>query len=1508
MRIISPISKVFILMITFVLLVQTFDYPAVIAAQSNKESVQVTKQVNPSEILVGGESEVILNVQGSPDDTFIKPNDIVLIIDRSGSMGPSYGPNNGEDKMKNAKEAAKGFIDLVDFSKHRVGVVDFASDVNFKDLSSDPNELKQYINGIQANGGTATKSAIEKARDLLRSHRAEAQPVIILMTDGQATEPAPETYARQVALEQAEAAKGEGVVFYTIALLLPSENPNSSAPNQLMKEMATTAHHHHFVLGSVGLAEIYEAIVDEIGVASAYDVTVTDSVGPEFEIVPDSYLDNIPQPVVNGNTLTFKFNELKEQTLTLTYKIRHKTGGKTGNVSAGAEDINVTYKDYAGAPHQFTVPHPLIKVSYPAPEISSVVKDRGLIDGGESVIITGQHFRPNPKVVFGSNSATDIQYIDSNKLIVTAPKGVQGDTIIKVTNTDGQFATASYKYVANPIVSSVTPDIGPLVGGTRVVITGDYFLSGAEVRFGDQTGKVVSTTSKQIVVNTPASDTAQTVDVTITNPDDTVVTANQAFSYVLAPEIESVTPNQGLTLGNESVTINGSNFIDGAQVYFNNTLILTEFVSDTEITATTPSWAKAESVKVKVVNPDGQEAVLDSGYQYVFPKPIIESVSPNQGIVTGNLTVDIMGQHFLNGAKVYFDGVQLQNVVFYSSNQLKVRTPVWADADIVDVKVVNPDGQEDIMIDSFTYELPAGFEITGINPVEGPLDGGTSVNITGSNLGLVNELYLDSTKVAIRSNSGTVLTFITPKATTPGKVDVKVVDKYGRESLLAEAFEYLTPPPPPVPTITSITPNEGAMEGGYVVVIKGTNFESTSKVFVNDILASTLFYDRTQLRVTIPASSTSGPVDVKVLNASGEEAIAVQAFTYLAPPPKEPPVISTITPNEGELKGGYYIKLLGSNFDSTAKIYFNGSLVQSTFYSKSDIRFTVPASQTPGAVDIRIVNSDEQEFTAKDAFTYLAPPPKPAPEISSVTPNEGELKGGYNIKVLGKNFESTAKLYFNDSLVSFTFYSSGEIRLRVPASQTPGRVDIKVVNSDGQEATAPGAFTYLAPPPAPAPTITSVTPNEGFLEGGYNIAVKGANYSNSSIIYIDSQPLQTVYYSSGELRGKVPASPVAKVVDVKVVNPDEQFVIVEGAFSYIAPPPPPAPTVTSLSPDSGIIAGGYNSFVNGTNFSSSTKVYFNDVLLNSVYYSTKQIRVSVPAIATPGPVTVKVVNSDGQEAELIDGFTYILPPPPSITEINPNSGDMAGNYNIVIKGANFNSTSVVYINHVAVQTTYYTSNELRARVPKATQAGPVDVQVVNGDGQQVTITGGFTYNSPPPPPAPVITSITPNSGAMTGGYYINIKGSNYNASTKVWINNTEVQTVYYSSSEVRGRVPATNVSGPVDVKVVNNDGQFAEVVGGFTYEAPPQKPAPLITSVSPNTGPLSGGSLISIKGANFASTTKVYINDVSVQTIYYSTGEVRARIPASTVAGPVDIKVENSDGQYVILTGGYTYQ
>lgn len=1475
-------------------------------ATAQDQYVHVNKIITPQSINEGEEVEVSLEVQGTSPIDYTKPNDIILVIDRSGSMLPSN--NKGEDKMKNAKEAAKGFVDLLDTNLHHVGVVDFSTDTKVFDVSTDKSAVKQYIDGISANGGTGTGGAIQKARELLQNHRSDAQPVIILMTDGQATHPQPESNAYKYALEQASAAKGEGIVFYTIALLNIGEDPATSAPNSLMKDMATTSSHHHFVLGSVGLSEIYAAIVQEIGKATAYDVTITDYVSPEFEIVTGSYEHNIPRPQVTNNSISWNFNELKETKLTLSYKVRHKTASGTGVFPIGNQELQVSYLDYLGQARNFSKAQPSVTVGYREPILQSIEPAKGPVEGGNQAVIKGENFKPISTVTFGTTPVTGVRYVDANTLEITVPPGKQGEVDVTVSTAGLTSAPLKYAYYADPTIVSVTPNNGPLAGNNEVVIKGTNFMTGATVLIGSNAAIVNSIAPTQISVMAPAGIALGTVDVVVTNPDSTTTTASNAYTYVKGPEITKITPARGLTTGNEQVKITGDSFKEGLKVYFNKTLVAHTFVSSGEIDIITPAWVTASAVDVKIVNPDGQEAIVTNGYQYVLPAPVISSITPNQGIITGGASVVIAGDHFVSGAKVYFDNKEVTGATFYSAKEIRLRTPQWDSAVKVNVKVVNPDGQEALLSKGYEYLLPDSAVLESITPNSGPTAGGTAITITGQNFIQGTKLYFNSTELTVKSLQSNQITSVTPKWTTGEKVDVKIVDIYGREQILTAAFEYISPPPPPVPTITSVTPAEGALAGGYIVIIKGTNFDSAAKVTIGGKDAASLYYGPTEVRATVPASTVSGAVDVKIVNGTGEQAVLVNGFTYLAPPTVPAPTITSITPSEGLMTGGYTVSIKGTNFDSGAKVTFGSVAAETTYYGSTEVRAKVPASSTAGKVNVKLVNGNGQEVVVVDGFTYTAPAAAPAPTITSVTPNEGLLAGGYALIVKGTNFTANAKIYIGGVAVATTYYGADQLRGPVPAATTAGPVDVKVVNNDLQEAIAPAAFTYIAPAPVPGPVINEVTPNEGLLAGGYTIRVLGDHFTNQSVVSIGGVASATTYYSANELRVRVPVATVLGAVDVKVVNIDKQEHVLTGGFSYITPPPLPAPKIIEVTPASGSMKGNYYIFINGENFDSKSVAYIDGLTGITTFFSDKQLRLKVPASSKIGAVDVKVVNGDGQEVIAAGAFTYILPPPPVVTEITPNQGENSGGYYIILKGENFDTTSVAYVNGVSTQTVYYSATEIRSRVPASATLGAVDVRVLNGDGQDATVVGGFKYIAPPPAPAPTITSISPNSGALAGGYYIVIKGTNFTNTSKVFFDDVSAtQLVFYSATELRARVPAVTTGKTVDVHVENVDGQRATVAAGFTYIAPPPPPAPTIDSIAPNNGAMSGGYLIIIKGLNYSATSKVYINGTLVQTIFYSASELRARIPASSTPGAVDVKVVNDTGQEVIVTGGFTY-
>ena len=90
----------------------------------------------------------------------------------------------------------------------------------------------------------------------------------------------------------------------------------------------------------------------------------------------------------------------------------------------------------------------------------------------------------------------------------------------------------------------------------------------------------------------------------------------------------------------------------------------------------------------------------------------------------------------------------------------------------------------------------------------------------------------------------------------------------------------------------------------------------------------------------------------------------------------------------------------------------------------------------------------------------------------------------------------------------------------------------------------------------------------------------------------------------------------------------------------------PRPTVTGLSPSSGLITGGTSVLLSGTGLSKASRVVFGATPAPSVtVLSATQVRVTAPAAATPGDVTV-LVTTPGGTSPVTPGarFTYGTPP------------------------------------------------------------------------------------------------------------------------------------------------------------------------------------------------------------------------------------------------------------------------
>src|SRR5216684_6766597 len=182
---------------------------------------------------------------------------------------------------------------------------------------------------------------------------------------------------------------------------------------------------------------------------------------------------------------------------------------------------------------------------------------------------------------------------------------------------------------------------------------------------------------------------------------------------------------------------------------------------------------------------------------------------------------------------------------------------------------------------------------------------------------------------------------------------------------------------------------------------------------------------------------------------------------------------------------------------------------------------------------------------------------------------------------------------------------------------------------------------------------------------------------------------------------------------------------------------PPAPSIASLNPVSGVI--GTSVTLTGTNFGATqgtSTATFNGIAATVTSWSATSVVVLVPAGATTGNVVVTVggVASNGMN------FTVTVSGP-SITSLSPTSG-LVGT-SVTISGANLGATqgtSTATFNGITATPTSWSATSVVVLVPAGATTGSVVVTVGGAASNGVS----FTVTVP----APSITSLNPTSGLM----------------------------------------------------------------------------------------------------------------------------------------------------------------
>lgn len=340
--------------------------------------------------------------------------------------------------------------------------------------------------------------------------------------------------------------------------------------------------------------------------------------------------------------------------------------------------------------------------------------------------------------------------------------------------------------------------------------------------------------------------------------------------------------------------------------------------------------------------------------------------------------------------------------------------------------------------------------VSTIAPSSGPTSGGTTVTITGTNLGSTTAVTFGGTAAtSFTASSATQVTAQTP-AHAAGAVDV-VVTTSGGSATSTGGFTFVAP----MPTIASVAPSSGSTLGGTTVTITGTNLTgATGAAFDGAPATSLTVISAAQVRVTTPAHA-AGAVDVAVTTPGGT-ATKTTGFTFVVPPP----TIASVAPASGSTLGGTTVTITGTNLTGASAVTFGGTAAASfTVDSATQVTATTPA-HSAGAVNV-VVTTPGGSVTRTGGFTYVAL----VPTISTVAPVAGPAAGGSSLTINGTNLTGATAVSFGGSAASsFTVDSATQISATTPA-HSAGAVDVTVTTPYG-DATSTNGFTYLDGPSA----------------------------------------------------------------------------------------------------------------------------------------------------------------------------------------------------------------------------------------------------------------------------------------------------------------------------------------------------------------------------------------------------------------------------------------------------------
>ena len=949
-----------------------------------------------------------------------------------------------------------------------------------------------------------------------------------------------------------------------------------------------------------------------------------------------------------------------------------------------------------------------------------------------TITFTGTGFVSTPTITVGGAECADVTVVSDTSITCTKPEGAVGSHFPVVEFTG--YGYVGYDVaVTNTIdytlaITSISPSTGSVQGGTTITINGSGFLPSLTSGTMDSSGSgedamkvtiqgtictIQTATSTQITCKTQAGtdgDNTTTVEVTYKSTVSTVDDTSFSLSDASTPTVTSITPNWASPITKTVLTLAGTNF---DPVKENNTVTfewVSQYANDQHNRDTWPCYVTASTTtEITCTLPGGKSSTYKGEYGYDDPKIMIKvadndavytgtflidfqlsSVSPRTGSAAGGTLITLTGTGFapnftsntiLLGSDDAFCTIESVTVSATQGNdEITCRSPP---------KPSNWDGELTVYVLGRVQETAIScadcmwnYNDDSVTPTVASISAsngltGDNLIITGTNFGTSQSdtsVSFGGTDGTVTSVTDTEIQVTVPEHREESETTVVVtIDNIGWGDVGTNTFTYDC-------AVSGVSPSSGS-NGGQDVTISGSGFhagyeKTNSSDQAEEHYAITIRFGDIPCTITGSVATNSvtcrigensgdeglqGAVVEKVLETVVGDGVETTTVTLFTCPDDDAscsfdfqnastPTISGVSPSTLDAPGTLTISGTGfssTTTDNTVTVGSAACVVQTA--SATSITCDVTPVAGSNTVDVNVSGSGYATGATTVDTTMT---------LGSVTNGTGSFAGGQEVTIGGSNFSDDVQVDICGSLCEYVSHTNTEYICKAPLLLTEYSFD-QSLNAHVKQGSGVTSYTTDIAKIGTTPLSDTYAVDNAF-DGNVNTFYK-ADTADDCYIGFDAGQDYLFVLESFQFYPEIDNDDLENALGAELEGSDDNsnWTTVYTFKSILA-------TWNRFRPEAtDTFKYRYYRLKNATSVSSSC-------LVAEVVYGGVRVRAGTDTSIT---CDIKITSAGGSDlATKASGFVYDESATPTVSDISPYYGPVAGGTTVTLTGTGFGTT------------------------------------------------------------------------------------------------------------------------------------------------------------------------------------------------------------------------------------------